>query len=245
MNSIEVMDNEKSANKVVAAGLTHAPQIEQKVGEFLKSPEAGKAARLLVTTACNDLKSVTAAMVEADRVHAEEQVDEVPLRSKRDALTTTARTCMLDLRGVVYPLFGATAEQELGFKGNTPVEPATVRTTGKLVVTQLEKWNPPEPRHRGLTFDKRYWLEVLGTPVTELDSVLTHLDREARELEATQVVKNRALESYRDCFSKTANLVSTMLELAGEDELARKVRPSARKPGQTLDAEDTPPAKPA
>ena len=47
--------------------------------------------------------------------------------------------------------------------------------------------------------------------------------------------KQNAIETYDDTFSTTANLISHMLRAAGEDALAKRVRPSTRKPGQTVE----------
>jgi hypothetical protein len=53
------------------------------------------------------------------------------------------------------------------------------------------------------------------------------------------VKKQRTMAEYDRTFSTTANLVSHLLRTAGEIELARRVRPSTRKPGQTIgDDED-------
>jgi hypothetical protein len=50
------------------------------------------------------------------------------------------------------------------------------------------------------------------------------------------------MEKYDLTFSTTANLLSNMLKAAGEAELAKRVRPSSRKPGQTIeDAQDETP----
>ena len=52
----------------------------------------------------------------------------------------------------------------------------------------------------------------------------------------TQQTKNRAIEENDRIFSLTATLLSTLLEAAGEKTLARRVRPSTRHPGQTIEA---------
>jgi hypothetical protein len=54
------------------------------------------------------------------------------------------------------------------------------------------------------------------------------------------VEKREAMSAYDSGFSATADLISTLLKLAGEDELAKRVGPSVRRPGQTIeDAEET------
>ena len=49
----------------------------------------------------------------------------------------------------------------------------------------------------------------------------------------TYVAKQRAFEEYDQTFLQVATYVSAMLAIGGEKELARRVRPSSRRPGQT------------
>ena len=51
----------------------------------------------------------------------------------------------------------------------------------------------------------------------------------------TMVNKHESMEQYDRTFSAAANLISTLLKVSGESELARRVRPSTRKPGQTVE----------
>ena len=56
-----------------------------------------------------------------------------------------------------------------------------------------------------------------------------------RDADQTLVDKREAMGRYDRTFSTTANLISHMLRAAGEVELATRVRPSTRKPGQTVE----------
>jgi hypothetical protein len=51
----------------------------------------------------------------------------------------------------------------------------------------------------------------------------------------TLVDTREAVEQYDRSFSTTANLIAHMLRAAGEEQLAKRVRPSTRKPGQTVE----------
>jgi hypothetical protein len=54
--------------------------------------------------------------------------------------------------------------------------------------------------------------------------------REVREAQTTQAAKNGAMEGYDALFGGVAGLLSHLLLVAGERELAAKVKPSGRKP---------------
>ena len=77
--------------------------------------------------------------------------------------------------------------------------------------------------------------EQLAPIVARLGAALITTAREEKEAEQTQKTKNRAIAAYDDVFSKSASLISALLGVAGEEELARRVRPTKNKPGQISD----------
>ena len=62
--------------------------------------------------------------------------------------------------------------------------------------------------------------------------------REAREAQATGVVKAKAMSAHDAMFSVGASFISAALSLVGEHELAERTRPSSRRPGTTAAAEE-------
>jgi len=68
---------------------------------------------------------------------------------------------------------------------------------------------------------------------TELHKQLANVAREAREAQATKQGRDAAVAAYDDAFGKTANLLVALFRFAGDDELAARVRPSVKRPGQT------------
>jgi hypothetical protein len=67
------------------------------------------------------------------------------------------------------------------------------------------------------------------------------LATELRESEATQTAKDKAIVAYDRTFSRVATLAGALLEIAGESELAKRVRPSTRRPGRTVEDADPEP----
>ena len=115
----------------------------------------------------------------------------------------------------------------------------------EAVTAALSTVKLPKSRVRGATFHAKEWAERLTEHTTALTSALADVAREAREAEATLVAKNRALAEHDRTFGDVATLVSAVLRMGGETELAARVRPSPRRPGQTVElaeGEAQPPA---
>lgn len=61
--------------------------------------------------------------------------------------------------------------------------------------------------------------------------------REAREAQVTQAAKVSAIAAHDPLFASVANVAEGLLTLVGENDLAQRVRPSARRPGVTASDE--------
>lgn len=70
-----------------------------------------------------------------------------------------------------------------------------------------------------------------------LDAAVADVTREAREAQVTQAAKVSAIAAHDTLFASVANVAEGLLTLVGENDLARRVRPSARRPGVTASDE--------
>ena len=78
-----VVDRQKSATKVMAAGRTHQSKIGAGMAELLGS-ECGQAAERITAAATDVLERRTAAIVAADEAHLAELGDDPAVRAARD-----------------------------------------------------------------------------------------------------------------------------------------------------------------
>ena len=87
----------------------------------------------------------------------------------------------------------------------------------------------------------------LQADVDELRSLLADQRRERRLLQQTRKQKNRAIDAHRQTLVWTARTVEGYYMLAGEPELAERLRPATRRPSRPSEepSEDTPSEDPS
>jgi hypothetical protein len=237
MSSKATTLRQKSATKVIASGRTHKDRIGESMAERY-GQDAGSAAVLLVTSVTDDLEAKTGEMVRCDDAHEAELRDDPEARVQRDEASGALHDRLVDTREQLSAVCGADYTAKLGFSGSTPDDPVEVSRLGKTVVENLAKVKAPEPKIPGYKMDPELWRKPLAELVEQAQGLVSRVAAEEREAEATLLEKRAAIEKYDEAFSSTANMVSTLLAIAGEKDLARRVRPSTRRAGQT--AEDAP-----
>ena len=141
----------------------------------------------------------------------------------------------MELREIATPVYGLDYVKKLGFDGPTPTDPLAVCRLGAQVLENLKTVEAPEPKRRGITLDLSQFTSPLADEVAGLDAALSKMAGEKTKAVTTMVNKHESMEQFDRTFSAAANLISTLLKVAGETELARRVRPSTRKPGQTVE----------
>jgi hypothetical protein len=132
------------------------------------------------------------------------------------------------------------------FTGPTPEDPVVLSRFAGEVATQLVRIKLPAPRIKGAKLDTAEIASALQELRATLDAQVKDVAREVREAQATLDAKNQARAAYDELFGGAATTLTGLLRLAGKPDLAAKVKPSSRKPGQTAsDAEDKAPTEPA
>ena len=240
MGSKMVLNRQKSSTAVQSAGQTYEGEMIESIVEIF-GPEAGPAAKTLVNLAVEKLVADTNIMVKADDTHLNEAADDSEIADNLDDKKDAVRNILMEIREISTPGYGLDYVKKIGFDGPTPTDPLAVCRLGAQVLENLKKVEAPEPKRRGITLDLGQFTSPLADEVSKLDSLLATVSGEKTQAVATMVNKHESMKLYDRTFSATANLVSTLLKVAGENELARRVRPSTRKPGQTVEvAKDGP-----
>ena len=241
MPSKMVTDRQKSSESVQAACNTHRDAMASGIAETLGDPSLVKNALTLITKAVDRLREDTAAMITADDANIRERGEDSNARTQHEQATAALREELIDLRGGVASILGANAVRTLGYVGDTPNDPIALERLAKTVVGSLDKLAAIKPRREGFSLDPKPWKERITACAAAATSARNALTTELRESEATQTAKDKAIERYDRTFTHVATLASAQLDIAGEHELARRVRPSVRRPGRTVEDAGEPP----
>jgi hypothetical protein len=244
MPSKQVTDREKSARAVTAAAETHAASIAQgfarELTPYLKAGEAMPDVALLVRLSGRKVLADHSTLSRADHEHELELADDAGPREAREESAGKVRGVLLDLRAALDAIYGARGLSLLGLSAAVPVDPSVVATTAGNVHKALldPKIKLPKPKRAGMKLERADFAAELGGELPALQKALAKVAKEEREKEATQRAKNEAMAKNDATFTTCAGFVAASCQLAGLPDIAAKVRPSGRRPGQTA-TEDT------
>lgn len=245
MPSKLVTDRKKSADAVAAAAETHADRVAQAVTATL-SPFLAKGEKMpdvggLTTLLGRWLASSASGMMAADEAHVHELSDDAPVRERRDEAHETLYAELVELREWMTGLFGSRAVRSLGFAADTPRDPAVLVQFAAEVSRSLREKSFPAPKRQGVSWSPSKEAGKIDDLREKLQKAIAEVAREVREAQGTLASKNAALAAYDDAFARASESLEGLFTLAGETELAARVRPSSRRPGQT--EELAPPAE--
>lgn len=178
----------------------------------------------------------------ADQRHRDEVSDDDEHREKRDEAARELNRQILKLRDSFTGIYGATARKTLGFDDRTARDPMPLLAQGQRLLDNLRHpgLQLPAPQTPGIEVDLALILPPLETAVETLRVAIQDVAREKTEADLTLVSKNEALAAFDDTFLWVARALAALYSLAGEYELAARVRPSRRRPGRTETVDDQP-----
>ncbi len=244
MSSKSVTDRSKSVELVThalrASAVSASTQITGRLKPYLKSGESMPDLALLFELLARGVESHGAAMRKADEAHAAELSDDAEPRSRRDQAHDRTHDAVVEIKEAVGSLFGELWLGKLQLPNPIPQDPVVLERAASDFLGALERTKLPAPKLKGVgAFDASHWKTMLEEPVKTLRASLGDVARETREAEVTLKEKSRAVAAHDAFFSLAAGLGVSLLRLAGEDELAARLRPSGRRPGMVASDEDT------
>jgi len=247
MASKMVVQQQKSATLVSAAAEAHAEAAalaaEALLAPHLKEGEKMPDVALLLVLGGRLLGATTQQLVAADDAHERELADDAAPRERRDEAAQHIYDRLVDLRAALTGLYGPKTAEAAGLVSATPRDPVLLARFARGVVEALPGLKFPGARIKGARLDLSEVTAELSTQLDALEASLKDVAREAREAEQTLGAKTAAAGAQARHQSGVASLLSGVFRLAGLDDLAERVRPTARRAAQD-DSEPTTPETP-
>lgn len=230
MASKQVMDRQKAASLVLAAGQTHGGLLGSALPPallpHLKRGEVMPDVSLLSELFMRWLADAESSLVAADLAHERELADDAEPRRRRDQHAAGLREQLIELRELLNALYGPEAAAALGMSGDTPIDALALSRQGKNVLAALSSVRLPKPRRRGAELSVKEIESELKPVVAALDQALADVARESREAEATLSARDSAWAEFERRYSVTTSVFAALLAAAGETALAERLRPT-------------------
>jgi hypothetical protein len=229
-----VRNRQKWANKLVGTARNHRYRVKVGMAELLGADHAGAAAELMEASA-DRLETATLTMIATDETHSAELDEDATMRVECAESAVAIRSVLMGLRDRAATLFGADYARALGYVGSTPEDPEALCHLATRILERIDELDRPPCKIEGMGFDAGAWKRMISRCLTKLQGALEVLATRAHTAEQTIAAKHRAIAAYDAVFFKSATLISALLSIAGEEELARQVHGLIHIPGGGTD----------
>jgi hypothetical protein len=175
-------------------------------------------------------------MAEKDLAVGEEIADDSQYRDQRDNWHGELRTEYLSLKSIFSSFYGDAILSTYGLSGDTPASLEQLITSSKNVIQLLNKNPLPVPAKKGLQQpDATLLANELSEKVQAVEQALRNIKREEKELELAVRDRDISIDKWQKTFSPSATIFAEVLNLGGRNDLAERVRPTARRVSGTED----------
>jgi hypothetical protein len=239
-----VSDRNAISNTVLAAINVHSPEVVATIEEalFPDGPPKDLTVSGLFSAIGALLARRTDALAKADLEHALELADDDPYRRAKEEKIADMRGYFAALTSSFDSLYGPKVAAVYGL-GAAPPEDAPALLTMARTVEHLLRTRPltEAPKRKGMTVDPIALADNVKMVAAELSAAVDDVERERREAQLTQNKKNEAMAGWSHGYQGAADLVTALFALANRQDLAERVRPTARRRAGLPEVEDTPP----
>lgn len=164
-----------------------------------------------------------------------ELADDQKYFDEREETNDDLRQVMIDSRGLFVHLYRPANVEEYGFPGTLDRDPEGLYQQGRHLDQRLRQpdLEPPKAWTDKVVIGPVTLADEVSPLVEKLGTVLEHVRRERKEATTAQQARNAALDAFDNTFLWVSRTCESLFNLAGEKELAKRVRPSASRPGRT------------
>ena len=226
-----VANRQSNASVVIAALEVHAKASAADVSAVL-FPK-GEPKHLTVAIFIDALGKVLAAHADAigaaDRALADELGDDQPDRDARDAARAEVRAALTDCQSSVSGAYGASVVHAYALDSALPTADNLLLQQARVVHAALAKGAPKATAKKGRKLDFAALAEELEMHIAALHAALQHVKREEREAEQALTKRDAAVAAFEPVYTGIADVAAGLLELAGQGDLASRVKPTVRR----------------
>jgi hypothetical protein len=244
-----------SISKMVADRMAISATVESSLA--VHGPEVASALEAILFPAGPPANLTVAAVLQAfhdalernrdrlgssDLAHAAELADDDAPRAARDRGLTALRATLVGLRATVLNGFGPGVLVAYGIPSVIPEAVDLVVRTATHIEERLRNRPLTEaPLQKGVSMDPMVIADDLKEQLAALVTALTHVETEKREAQLTLEAKNKVLAAWTGLYPGIAGATTSLYEVAGRQDLADVVRPTARRRAGLTEAADEAP----
>jgi hypothetical protein len=233
---------------VIQAIIHHGPRVSavltEKFGPRLGEEETVPDFQQFQQFFLGILQAARGRVVASEAEHVDELAGDGEKRTLRDEAYDGLKSVILEQRDFFAGTFGPGQAERMGFPSRIGRWHMELLRQGDHLVKHLT--DPaaelPPPRFAGVSVDLAQAAAPILPAVERLRSTMDEAGRELKMAELTQVDRNRAMEELDTTLLWSARSLEAIYRLAGETELADRIRPAARRPGRPEAGEGEPAA---
>ena len=244
-----VMKRAALCDLVTGAARIQGPELGIKFGEYLAPalvegevlPDFGAVIQLYGRR----LQGFRDTMVETDADYLEQRALLADLYLESEKQTGKLKASILSLRSTCEGLLGEESLRALALDFNVAQDPRGVLRQGEILRDRLSKSERelvPERWVDGPIISTDLAAELDGE-IAEVRLVVTKIVEQRKVVDTAKVRKDQAKEEFDRQFIPIARLLEATFRVAGETELADRIRPTVRQLGRE-DGQDPEPEEP-
>lgn len=210
--------------RVLAPSQEHLPSDVPVVFQFLLGP--------LVAI----LEAAREFMIQADRQNRDQVVSAATSRRLLNSTFKEVSPLVSGLRDAFRAAYGSDTTVDIGFASRQPERADEMFEQAQHLLDRLAKDGSglPESRFSNVFLDPANLAAEVEPQIMRLGEAVDNANREARQAESTKLAKDDAVAAFDRTFLWAARCVESMFKLVELDEIAKRVRPSTRRPGVTV-----------
>ena len=185
------------------------------------------------------LEARRVAHYDAELAYAAEQSDDPAVRAALDAAEAEARAELIENRQVYAGSFGEVEAIKAGLSAATPEGGDTLVAYADNFLKALRA-DPQRKNRYGTPINMTPNIASIEAARDRVLAAQEAIRRESRELQEAKLNRDRAQATLRTAYVQLATYYESMFRMAGLDELADRLRPTARRASSV----EAPPTEP-